>query len=375
MKCRVCGEEIITKERVKKVNEEVCSVFATPLNTTKVDVDFYSCQKCGHHQIENIFTNEHYVDYNLLNVDSTKTSNGGSISYRMSYYEGVLERLRTLSEAPNKILDIGCGHGDILSKAKKEFVECVGVDPSISECEIARENNKTVGTRIITAFFDDKFPETEFDAVIATQVFEHLDAPENVMCNAFRVLKFGGVGYFDVPNGQRIFNNSEYYNIYAEHVNYFTQSSLIYLARSAGFDIIEIAEVMNSEHLAIFVRKPKHHLGFEEKRSLYMNELDNSLTGQDDISIWGCGIKGRNFIASLSEEFKRKIRFLFDSNPSLTGLYVNDCDVPISLPTKEKIEDSNTIIISATENKKEIMRMIRNEYQYRGRVVVLDELC
>lgn len=372
MICRCCGNDISVAERVKNVNVEVCNVFSSPVNTPKIEVDLYTCNSCGHHQIENIFSNDHYIEYNLLNVDSTKTSGGGNASARMPYYNGVLQRLRALSSASGKILDVGCGHGEILCNAKEYFHECIGVEPSDSESEIARHNVGD-GGRIITAFFDDDFSEIEFDALISTQVFEHLEDPENAMVNALRVLKSGGVAYFDVPNGQRIYNNSEYYNIYAEHVNYYTLSSLAYLARRAGFDIIEISEIMDGNHIAIYVRKPKEHIEFDDKRVVYIEKIEDFISDQDNISIWGCGIKGRNFISCLSNRTKEKIKYIFDSNSGLTGCYVNDCAVPISIPEKDKLKESSIVILTATEYKKEIMHILQEEYKYRGKVIVLDD--
>ncbi len=373
MKCRICGRKILSGEYLAKVNIEVCNVFSSPVVTPKVDVVIYTCPDCGHHQIENIFKEDHYEKYNLLNVDSTKTSGGGNASLRISYYETVLRKLKDLSGASDKVLDVGCGHGEILCKAKEIFRECVGVEPSESECVIARQNVGHNSARIVNAFFDDAFEEDGFDVVVATQVFEHLDAPRNVMQNAFRVLKPGGVAYFDVPNGQKIYNNSEYYNIYAEHVNYYTQSSLAYLTRISGFDILGINEIFDGNHLAIYVRKPKMHIGFEKTRSKYMDKLKNGLKSQGKISVWGCGIKGRNFISSLPLDMRERITFLFDSNPNISGCFVNDCKVPISIPTKEKIEASNAIILTATEYKNEIVQSLHDRYQFRGKLILLDD--
>ncbi len=373
MKCRICGREISSGELVTKVNVEVCNVFSSPVNTPKVDVVMYTCSGCGHHQIESIFNNSHYEKYNLLNVDDKRINGGGNASARMSYYEGVLAKLQSLSVSPDKILDIGCGHGEILIRASEFFGECIGVEPSKSECLIAREMDQSGRMTIINAFFDDDFKEEGFSAILSTQVFEHLENPLCAMANAYRVLADGGVGYFDVPNGQKIYDNSEYYNIYAEHVNYYTVYSLSALAKKVGFEIISAAEIMDGNHIALYVKKPVNHTTFDKKRTDYINKIEEKLSEYNNIAIWGCGIKGRNFISCLPYEFKKKVKNLFDSNHDIAGCYVNDCDVSISSPSKAKLQESDLVLITALEYKNDILVSLRKDFDFSGEVIVLDD--
>jgi len=102
----------------------------------------------------------------------------------------------------DKVLEIGCGIGNILERIKKGHL--YGVD--ISEVQIERAKKRLgSGVNLTKAPgeslpFEDKF----FDKIICTEVFEHVLEPQLIINEMKRVLKDGGIISLSIPNEKLI---------------------------------------------------------------------------------------------------------------------------------------------------------------------------
>jgi ubiquinone/menaquinone biosynthesis C-methylase UbiE len=111
----------------------------------------------------------------------------------------VLERLRR--QAPGgALLDLGCGTGFIIDLARDLFDEIHGVDVTpamLARIDVSRGNITLHNTNAERLPFDD----AAFDVVTGYSFLHHLEDFRPVLREAFRVLKPGGLGYFDLdPN-------------------------------------------------------------------------------------------------------------------------------------------------------------------------------
>lgn len=97
----------------------------------------------------------------------------------------VLKFLRTLPDR-SRILDFGCSSGRLLSEVAASH-ECYGLEVNTEAAEVAARN----GLRIVTAA-DLPQLENHLDAVVMSDVFEHLRDPTDVLTRLFRLLKGGG---------------------------------------------------------------------------------------------------------------------------------------------------------------------------------------
>lgn len=100
-----------------------------------------------------------------------------------------------------KVLDIGCGRGEMVFWAAKEGTEAVGIDYSPSAIKLAKQaqKKKSLAMRKKTQFIQMeaetlKFPDETFDAVFLIEVLEHLypQQAEKVLSEIKRVLKDKG---------------------------------------------------------------------------------------------------------------------------------------------------------------------------------------
>lgn len=114
------------------------------------------------------------------------------------YGKGALEML-----APNKgerILDIGCGTGDLANKLSLLDVDVVGVDRSASMIENAKKKYPSVDFKVKDIL--DLGYENEFDAVFSNAVLHWVKSPEQALKEIYKSLyidgrfiaEFGGEG-------------------------------------------------------------------------------------------------------------------------------------------------------------------------------------
>ena len=144
---------------------------------------------------------------------------------------------------PADILDIGCGVGLLGKELRSKGNKVSGVDISGSSIEKAKKN---LDAAFVCDIQNDKlpFPDCAFDAVLFTEVIEHLPFPEKAMAEIGRVLKPGGSAIITTPNflvwSNRIhmlFGRFEYADtgfFDRGHVHFFTRRSLISAIKKAG---------------------------------------------------------------------------------------------------------------------------------------------
>lgn len=130
----------------------------------------------------------------------------GYQEFKKSFGEILEPRLeRIVKEIPLekgvKVLDIGCGRGEMVFWAVKKGAEAVGIDYSPSAIKLAKQAQKKKGLAVREKIQfirmegeTLKFPDETFDAVFLIEVLEHLypQQAEKVLSEIKRVLKDKG---------------------------------------------------------------------------------------------------------------------------------------------------------------------------------------
>lgn len=121
----------------------------------------------------------------------------------------LFERITKQSLTGLSLLEIGSGIGMTLITARKNFkANAFGIEPGTNEFEgtfaLGRDLIAAYGLdpKILTLGVGEQlpYPNAHFDAVISSNVLEHVDNPIQVLAEAIRVLKPGGHLQFIVPN-------------------------------------------------------------------------------------------------------------------------------------------------------------------------------
>lgn len=101
-----------------------------------------------------------------------------------------------------RILDVGCGDGVLAWLLGRCGARCVGVDPSAIAIELARKKHAEKGSDAtfgVTSGYSTQFPDDTFDAVVCSDVIEHVRQPDLLLGELYRVLRPGGVVVVSTP--------------------------------------------------------------------------------------------------------------------------------------------------------------------------------
>jgi len=104
-----------------------------------------------------------------------------------------------------KILDQGCGDGGLSYCLARRGANVVGIDTEPLGIEFAKNNLQSMGLDSHCEFlavpgYELSFKDGSFDCVANSEVIEHVEFPERMVAEAYRVLKPGGKLIMTTPH-------------------------------------------------------------------------------------------------------------------------------------------------------------------------------
>ncbi len=369
MLCRVCQKEMVLSETLKGKEQNVTTLYKAPFIGEKRDIELYRCPYCSHMQIEWENPAGYYDDYSLIAEPNEESEKGRYSPLVLDYYQDKFKQLSSYAHSHERILDIGCGAGILMEYEEQYFKEALGIEPSKVQYNIAHK----LGKKVINAYFTRELELLGgYSAFVSTQVFEHITVIREVLEYAYELLEAGGVGLVEVPNGQKMYCEQSYYDVFSDHVNYYTPLSLCMLAYEVGFEVIQVSEEFNRNHMSLFVRKPFHQQrSFETVIQEDSDTINTLLKRYSKISVWGVGAKARSFIQLIDR--KDKLLHYWDINSMIWGQYLDSAKYPITKPNGEEIQESDVILIFAAAYTEEIINDLKKKYGYSGDVICFDK--
>ena len=154
----------------------------------------------------------------------------------------VSERYELLLKHSNrgKLLDFGCGLGNLTDELKFHFDEVQGVEID-SYC--AGKARKVFGLTVHNDSLQKMAFENEFDVCTSNNSLEHVCDPWAIVGQLQAALKPGGLLYIECPNvdsvSMRIFRGLHHQSQSNEHLNLFAASTLGRLVEAHGMRVIE----------------------------------------------------------------------------------------------------------------------------------------
>lgn len=203
-------------------------------------------------------------------------------------FKGSIDRFcdiaMALQDAP-RVLDVGAGHGMLLSLLTELGHECHALDVADQPATYPQTYKKGIAFHLCNVEIDPiPYPDEFFDAVVCCQVLEHFTHSHlPAMKEIRRVLRSGGIVEVDVPNVASFRNRSRLLRgkhityDYAEHYlraqpllykgmsfyphrhnREFTRSELATLLREAGFHDVDVR----------FLKSRRYREGIERVKTL-----------------------------------------------------------------------------------------------------------
>jgi ubiquinone/menaquinone biosynthesis C-methylase UbiE len=117
----------------------------------------------------------------------------GIIDLNTRIHDRVVELLR--DEPRGALLDVGAGDGTLSERLREEKFEVRAVDMVTTDFQPAGIEIRAANLNVSIPFAD-----AEFDAVVATEVIEHLENPWHFVRELYRITRPGGVVIISTPN-------------------------------------------------------------------------------------------------------------------------------------------------------------------------------
>jgi 2-polyprenyl-3-methyl-5-hydroxy-6-metoxy-1,4-benzoquinol methylase len=163
---------------------------------------------------------------------------------------------------PGRIVDIGCGRGEMLALLQSEGHEVQGVDTDLGMVEICK-------ARGLPAVADDgihflsQTPDDSLKGIFCAQVVEHLITPEleQLVRLSLRTLRVGGVLVIETINPRSSFALGNHFYADTSHVRPVHPETLRFICEQIGFRNVQLEERSPHPSLALGADLPEDTMG------------------------------------------------------------------------------------------------------------------
>lgn len=216
--------------------------------------------------IQNKIKTSDFERYNLYDYSYTSSNSNYSKNYWKKYFLDINRYLKINSKIDKKlkILEIGSNDGYLLSQFKNKKFSVLGIDASKKMCQEA--NKRKIKT--LNLLFNFKNSKKvlksykKFDLIIANNVLNHSNDPEDFIKASKNLMTNNGVLIFEFPYWSNLIKDMKFDQIYHEHVSYFTVKYLKNFLKKINLSITNIQETeYHGGSLRVFVENKKSFLG------------------------------------------------------------------------------------------------------------------
>ena len=374
--CRSCGNTKLKRvvslgyqplaNNLLKKKEEKCELYPLELNY---------CPSCHNCQLS-VSVDPKKMFSNYLYTSST------SKSFRKHFEDASKKYIKELKLSPKKsyIIDIGSNDGVALRPFKDlGFNKILGIEPAKNLAKLANKNK----IKTINCFLDTKNLKKikkNADLILASNVFAHSDNLKEMADCMLKLLNKKGTIVIEVQYLLNTLQDLTFDNIYHEHYNYWSLTSLVKFFEQFKAKIVK-AERINTHggSLRIYIKKDKNskieksvsnllkeeekfgikkyktYQEFGEKIYKIKNNVKKNIQHlkQKEKKIIGYGSPAKATTALNFFNVSQEIDFIVEDNKLKHGKFIPGVKIPIV--NKDKILDkNNTILVLAWNFYKDI---------------------
>ena len=211
------------------------------------------CPECHNCQLS-VAVDPKKMFSNYLYTSST------SSSFRNHFIEAAKKYSKELNLKSNKsyIIDIGSNDGVALKPFKdKGFKKILGVEPAKNLAKLANKNK----IKTFNGFLESKNLKNikgNADLILASNVFAHSDKLKEMATCMFKLLKKNGTIIIEVQYLLNTLKDLTFDNIYHEHYNYWSLTSLINFFNKFNATIYRVERInTHGGSIRIYIKKEK----------------------------------------------------------------------------------------------------------------------
>ena len=266
---------------------------------------------------------------------------------------------REFPDLNTKIVEIGCGRGELLSRLRNGgYRNLRGYDPAAPEIRagfIARElwNGQETGVELF----------------VLRHTLEAITGLTDFVQSIAAALAPSGSIFCEITNARCLLRHQDIFSLFPENSNFFSASSIARLFMRHRVSVDRVAPYFDGEWLGIWARKfqsPKEIFAIEKSRAR-LREGVRSL--MQPVILWGIGGRGEDFLSFLKAD-QTLIAKVVDMNKAKQGLFVPPFGQEIVSPEILADLRPGTILVSNKRYLDEIISMAPSGC----RIMTIDDL-
>ena len=363
--CRCCGNE-----KLKRVVSLGFQPLANNLIKSKKDkvekfpLEMNYCENCHNAQLSvSVDAKKMFSNYFYLSSTSS--------SFRKHFEDAANKYFKEFKlNKKSYIVDIGSNDGVGLLPFKKLGIKnLLGVEPAKNLCKISKKN----GIKTFNGFLNKKNLKKikkNADLILASNVFAHADDLKSMAECMLKLLSKKGTIVIEVQYLLNTIQDLTFDNIYHEHYNYWSLTSLVFFFKNLDAMIFKVEKIStHGGSIRVYVKKGKKNkinssvkqiLEEEEKFGikkyktysdfaerifqLKKNVIRNiKKLKENNSKIIGYGAPAKATTALNFFNINKEIDFIVEDNKLKHGKYVPGVNIPIF--SKDKIKEKNPIVI------------------------------
>ena len=320
--CRSCGNTNLKRvvslgyqplaNNLLNKKDETCELYPLEMNY---------CNKCHNCQLS-VVVDPKKMFSNYLYTSST------SKSFRDHFKNAATKYIKDFKLKPKKsfIVDIGSNDGVALTPFKDlNFKNILGIEPAKNLAKLANKNK----IKTLNAFLEKKILKKikrKADIILASNVFAHSDKLKEMAECMFSILSKKGTIIIEVQYLLNTLKDLTFDNIYHEHYNYWSLTSLINFFNQFNGKIFR-AERINTHggSLRVYIKKDKNCKIEKNVKNLIKEEEKFGITNYRKYKEFGSKVYSikENVIKNIQKKKKQKGRLVGYGSPAKATTALN----------------------------------------------------
>ena len=210
------------------------------------------CESCWLVQTEDYATASELFDSDYAYFSGFSSS---WVDHCAAYTETMVDRFRL--DGDSTVVEVASNDGTLLNFFAERGLSCIGIEPTASTAEAARELGLDVVGEFLTVDLADRLSTggLSADLLVANNVVAHVPDIVGFVGACGRLLGDGGVATFEFPHLLQLVSECQFDTIYHEHFSYLSLTAFEHAVVASGLEVFDVEELAtHGGSLRVFVQ-------------------------------------------------------------------------------------------------------------------------
>ena len=309
--------------------------------------------------------------------------------------------MRFALDGSSHIVEVASNDGYLLQYAKERGIPCLGVEPTASTAEAARQK----GIETIEEFFGSAMATDlvtrglSADLTAANNVLAHVPDINDFVAGFSVLLKPAGVATFEFPHIMKLVAENQFDTIYHEHYSYLSLTAVQRIFAANGLTVFDVEEVsthggslrvfacrtdsqahaveqsvdaMLQRETAAGVNTLPYYTALQEQSDRVAADLLHFLIEakrkSQKVAAYGAAAKG-NTLLNFAGVRPNLLPWVVDRNPAKQGKFLPGSRIPVVSEDRIKIEKPDFVLILPWNLSEEVTSQLSYIREWGGQFV------